>query len=144
MSHEYLGLGGDTWKLQFSVDVYRLWAHKPKFGCQSSIAMNQYSAHPFGKMNSSLRSVLPISTLASGSGAASSCPAWVLGWGRCLPDLPPAPCWLVARQGRRKRMICLLSMAVCPLNRAGSSGSTQPPAKFSPGYREEHRPSPQR
>lgn len=144
MSHEYLGLGEETWKLHFSLDICRLWAQGPKFGCQRNIAMNQYSAHPFGKTNSSLRSVLPTSTLASGSGAASSCPACVLQLGRCSPDLPPAPCWLVARQGRRTRMFCLLSTAASPLNRAGSLRSIQPPVKISPDYREDHRPRPQR
>jgi len=70
MSHEHLGLGEDTWKSHFSLDICRLRAHGPKFGCQSSIAMNQHSTHPFGKINSSLRWVLPISVLASNSGAA--------------------------------------------------------------------------
>lgn len=142
MSHEYLGLGDDTWKLHFSLDICWLWAHGPKFGCQSSIAMN--SAHPFGKMNSSLRSVLPVSALARGSRAASSCPACVLRWGRCSPDLPPAPCWFEARQGRRTRIFCLLSTAASPLNRAGSPRSIQHPAKISPDCGEDPRPSLQR
>lgn len=144
MSHENLELGENTWKLHFSLNICRLRAHEPKFGCQSSIAMNRYSSHPFGKMNSSHRSVLSISALTSSSGAASSCPACVLRWGRCSLDLPPANCWLMARQSRRKRMICLLSMSASPLNRTGSPGCIQPPTKISPDSRKDPKPSPQR
>lgn len=75
--HECSELGGDIWNLHFSPVACGLWAHSPEFGCQRSFAMNQPSAHPSGKMNSSLTSALPISALV---------PAW-----GCL--LFPASCF---------------------------------------------------
>lgn len=126
--HECSELGGDIWNLHFSPVACGLWAHSPEFGCQRSFAMNQPSAHPSGKMNSSLTSALPISALAPAWGCLLFPASCFSGksYSQAFPQLLSGLWQGKARQGRRKRMIFLLSMAASPLNRAVSPGSIQP------------------